>query len=71
MKELKSLKNFEVALSWVTKSSLKQYMPKYLVLVPGDWPEQFYIRKAVYKSVYPQGKSRKPQNLMKEQKNTW
>ena len=70
MKELplKSLKNLETALSWVTKSSLKQYMQKYLVLVPGDWPAQFYIRKAVYKSVYPEGKSSKPQNLVKEQK---
>ena len=38
MKELplKSLKNFETALSWVTNSSLKQYMQKYLDLVPGD-----------------------------------
>ena len=58
MKELplKSLKNFETALSWVNKSR------------PGDWPAQFYIRKAVYKSVYPAGKSSKPQNLVKEQK---
>ena len=44
-------------------------MQKYLVLVPGDWPAQFYIRKAVYKTVYPEGKSSKPQNPTKEQKH--
>lgn len=59
---LKRLSNFETALTWVTKSSLKQYMQKYLLLVPGDWPAQFYIRQAVYKSVYPNGKLRQPEN---------
>ena len=37
---LKSLPNFQTALSWVTKSNLKKYMQKYLLIVPGDWASQ-------------------------------
>ena len=33
-------------------------MKKYDVLTPGDWPAEFYIRQAVYSSLYPSGKAK-------------
>eukprot|EP00795_Rhopilema_esculentum_P002552 gene2552-748_t len=47
--ELKSRQNFDKALTVATKT-LKNYMEKFVVLVPGDWPAQFYIRQVVYSS---------------------
>lgn len=62
MKELplKSLENFRSALNWITESRLKYYMKKHAVFTPGDWPAQFYIRQAVYRSLYPGGGRAKP-----------
>ena len=53
---LKSFNNFKTALTWITESNLRDYMQKYVILMPGDWPAQFYIRQAVYQSIYPTGK---------------
>ena len=47
--ELKSRQNFDKALT-VASKTLKNYMEKFVVLVPGDWPAQFYIRQVVYSS---------------------
>ena len=33
-------------------------MKNYVVLTPGDWPAQFYVRQAVYSSLYPNGKAK-------------
>lgn len=46
---LKSQRNFEEALD-IGCSSLGRYMERFAVLVPGDWPAQFYVRRAVYSS---------------------
>ena len=33
-------------------------MRKYVVLAPEDGPAQFYIRQAVYRSLYPNGRAK-------------
>ena len=33
-------------------------MRTYVVLTPGDWPAQFYIQQAVYRSLYPGGRAK-------------
>ena len=57
MKELplKSFANFKKALTWIAGSKLQDYMKKNVLLMPGDWPAQFYIRQAVYQPIYPKG----------------
>eukprot|EP00112_Aurelia_sp_Birch-Aquarium-sp1_P010839 Seg23.11 transcript_id=Seg23.11/GoldUCD/mRNA.D3Y31 product="hypothetical protein" protein_id=Seg23.11/GoldUCD/D3Y31 len=47
---LKSRANFENALGHVLESAISEYMSQYAVIVPGDWPAQFYTRQAVFSS---------------------
>lgn len=46
---LKSHEDFAAAYDVVFSTSLKDYMEKFVVLQPGDWPCQFYCRQIVYK----------------------
>ena len=45
---LKSKENYKVALDVVNSSKLKEYCSKFVVLLPGDYPSQFYPRKIIY-----------------------
>ena len=47
---LKSRENYETALGLVLQSHLKEYLSKYVVLMPGDWPSQFFPRQIVYRA---------------------
>ncbi|KAL9983834.1 hypothetical protein ACROYT_G006074 [Oculina patagonica] len=47
---LKSRENYETSLGLVLQSHLKEYLSKFVVLLPGDWPSQFYPRQIVYSS---------------------
>ena len=47
---LKSRENYETALDLVLQSHLKEYLSKFVVLLPGDWPSQFYPRQIIYKA---------------------
>ena len=49
---LKSFSNFEQAMEWVTEGPLRKYLNKYVLLTPGDYPAQYYIRRAAYKHSY-------------------
>ena len=49
-----SNKNFKTALRWTCDSQVKIYTKKYVLLMSRDWPAQYYIRRAVYNSVYPE-----------------
>ena len=40
--ELKGNDRFKTAMNNLLKSNLADYMKKYLVLLPGDWPAQFF-----------------------------
>lgn len=58
---LKSRENYETALDLVLQSHLNEYLSKFVVLLPRDWPSQFYPRQIIYKAcivqvwrVYPQ-----------------
>ena len=42
-------------MKWVTDGSLKKYMEKFVLLTPGDYPTQYYIRCVAYIHIY-QGK---------------
>ena len=55
---LKSLENFKSALNCITNRRLKGYVRTYVVLMPGDWPAQFYIQQAVYRSLYPSARAK-------------
>ncbi len=46
---LKSTANFESAIDVITSCKIGDYMKKYAVLMPGDWPAQYHMRKAVYR----------------------
>ena len=46
--KLKSKEGYEIALDMILNTQLKEYMKKFLLLCPGDWPTQFYTRKIVY-----------------------
>ena len=46
---LKSRENYETALDLVLQSHLKEYLSKFVVLLPGDWPSQFFPRQIIYK----------------------
>ena len=48
---LKSKSNYESALSVVLNSSLSNYLTKYIVVLPADWPGQFYPRQLIYSSI--------------------
>ena len=45
---LKSTTDFETALEILRRTSMGEYMSKYALPIPGDWPAQFHVRKAVY-----------------------
>ena len=47
---LKSVENYETALGLVLQSHLKEYISKFIVLFPGDWPSQFYRRQILYRA---------------------
>ena len=47
---LKSRENYETALDLVLQSHLKEYLSKFVVLLPRDWPSQFYPRQITYKA---------------------
>ena len=46
---LKSRENYETALDLVLQSHFKEYLSKFVVLLPGDWPSQFFPRQIIYK----------------------
>ena len=48
---LKSRSNFAVALEALQQSALRKYTKKYTLIMPGDWPAQFYVRQNVYSSL--------------------
>lgn len=45
---LKSRENYEFALDVACDSKLKEYCSKFVVLMPGDYPSQFYPRKIIF-----------------------
>ena len=45
---LKSFGNFYTALRHALQNGLDEYLEKYLVINPADWPAQFYTRQIVY-----------------------
>ena len=45
---LKNTINYKTALDIVCKSKLKEYCSEFVVLMPGDYPSQFYPRKIIY-----------------------
>lgn len=47
---LKSRENYETALDLVLQSHLKEYLSKFVVLLPRDWSPQFYPRQIIYKA---------------------
>ena len=53
--QLKSKGDFGAALGLVEDIKFKEYMSKYALTVPGDWPAQFYARQNVYSACYPDG----------------
>jgi len=46
--QLKSKEDFSAAFDVVMSTGLADYMKKYIVLQPGDWPCQFYCRQNIY-----------------------
>ena len=47
---LKCRDNYETALGLVLQSHLKEYLSRFVVLMPGDWPSQFFPRQIVYRA---------------------
>lgn len=47
---LKSRENYKNALDLVLQSHLKEYLSKFVVLFPRDWPSQFYPCQIIYKA---------------------
>ncbi|XP_078366821.1 uncharacterized protein LOC144650903 isoform X2 [Oculina patagonica] len=45
---LKSKKDYEHALNIVLQSSMREYLSKFVVLMPADWPGQYFPRQLVY-----------------------
>ena len=46
--QLKSTSDFQAALEILGRTKMRQYMTKYALIIPGDWPAQFHVRKVVY-----------------------
>ena len=46
--QLKSKEGFAAAIDIAMGSGLKQYLKKFVVVQPGDWPCQFYCRQIIY-----------------------
>ena len=49
--QLKSRDDFGAAYDIILSTKLSDYMKRYLLLQPGDWPAQFYSRQLVYESI--------------------
>ena len=49
---LKCRDNYETALGLVLQSHLKEYLSRFVVLMPGDWPSQFFPRQIVYRACH-------------------
>ena len=45
---LKGTEGFEKAINNLLDTKLADYMKKYIVFLPGDWPAQFFFRKIIY-----------------------
>ena len=48
---LKGNDGFETAMNNLLKYNMADYMKKYLVLLPGDWPAQFFMRRVIYRKL--------------------
>ena len=48
---LKGNDGFETAMNNLLKSNLADYMKKYLVLLPRDWPAQFFMCRVIYRKL--------------------
>ena len=49
--QLKSKQDFATALNILQTTAMKEYLKRYSLLMPGDWPSQFYIRQNVYSEI--------------------
>ena len=49
--QLKSGHDFGAAYDIILSTKLSDYMKRYLLLQPGDWPAQFYSRQLVYETL--------------------
>ena len=45
---LKSIKDYEHAFNIVLQSSMREYLSNFIVLMPADWPGQYFPRQLVY-----------------------
>ena len=45
---LKSKKNYEDAFDIVLNTCMREYLSKFIVLMPADWPGQYFPRQIVY-----------------------
>ena len=65
---LKSRKDYNDAFDIILQTSMREYLSNYVVLMPADWPGQFFPRQIVYQkarqatstSTLPQGSSPHP-----------
>ncbi|KAL9974746.1 hypothetical protein ACROYT_G011827 [Oculina patagonica] len=48
---LKSKNDFEAAFDVVLSTKLAEYLKRFLIIQPGDWPAQFYSRQIVYETL--------------------
>ena len=48
---LKSKKNYEDAFEKVLNTNMREYLAKFIVLMPADWPGQYFPRQIVYQKV--------------------
>ena len=53
---LKCKENYETALGLVLQSHLKEYLSKFVVLFPGDWPHNFFSVKLYIEHVAQVGR---------------
>ena len=44
----KSIKDYEHAFNIVLQSSMREYLSNFIVLMPADWPGQYFRRQLVY-----------------------
>ena len=66
--DLKSKQNYEDAFNIVLDTNMREYLSKFIVLMPADWPGQFFPRQIVYQkasqattaSNFPPGSCRHP-----------
>ena len=49
--QLKSRQDFTAAYDIALSSGLKEYLKKFVIIQPGDWPCQLYCRQSVYQSL--------------------